>query len=502
MNKVKLVAASVGILAGAACAAPWYTGMQTEQKMRAGAEALGADRQSPVAVSYTRFDRGWLSSVAVTRVSLKADPTVYVDVRHEISHKPDRTSWVHVHSVPQWTGELKARFDYYFDGQPPLTVDTVYNYDGTQVSRFTSPAFSKPLQERPETTVTWGGMSGTLSADANSHWSGSATVPSVAVEGGDTQAELSELKIEGVWDIHGTTIDWQGETKLGIADLRFVAPLQQIALQNIAGSFYQRTQGNSLLIGYGLRVGSGTSAHAGEVGQTVSNAVLELEFDKLDKRSLSKYLADLGNAEKLHMAPEARGRLMAQLALTMGADLLRGSPEMRLKKLGVETPSGAVLAHASVAFDGSNMPDMPLSPELMTRIKAKADLKISGTLLRTQLQQQVRSKVEVTLSQQGSLGTEENIRALSEKVIEEQLKGFTDAGLLRASGGDFIVEAEFAAGRILVNGVPANQLFGGIFAAPPAPTMPQEKAPQSEAALPASSVAAAEPRAMRPDTLR
>jgi hypothetical protein len=305
-----------------------------------------------------------------------------------------------------------------------------------------------------------------------------------------------------VWDIRGTTIDWQGETKLGIADLRFVAPLQQIALQNIAGSFYQRTQGNSLLIGYGLRVGSGTSAHAGEVGQTVSNAVLELEFDKLDKRSLSKYLADLGNAEKLHMAPEARGRLMAQLALSMGTDLLRGSPEMRLKKLGVETPSGAVLAHASIAFDGSNMPDMPLSPELMTRIKAKADLKISGTLLRTQLLQQVRSKVEVTLSQQGSLGTEENIRALSEKVIEEQLKGFTDAGLLRTSGGDFIVEAEFAAGRMLVNGVPANQLFGGIFAAPPAPTMPQDKAPQSEAALPAASVAAAEPRAMRPGTLR
>jgi len=37
-------------------------------------------------------------------------------------------------------------------------------------------------------------------------------------------------------------------------------------------------------------------------------------------------------------------------------------------------------------------------------------------------------------------------------------------------------------------------LFGGIFAAPPAPTMPQDKAPKSEAALPASSSAAAELR--------
>jgi uncharacterized protein YdgA (DUF945 family) len=495
MNKVKLVAVSIGILAGSACAAPWYNGMRTEKAMRADAETLGVDKQSPLAVSYTRFERGWLSSEAVTRIALRADPTIYVDVRHEISHTPDRVSWVQVHSVPQFTGAVKAHLDYYFNGQPPLTVDTAYNYDGSLVSSFNSPAFTKPLQQRPEATVIWGGMRGTLSVDANARWVGSATVPSLAMEGDDTQATLTALKIDGAWDVRGTAIDWQGETKLGIAEFRFVTALQQVAIKDVAGSFYQRSKGDHLLLGYALRIGLGSAARAGEASQSISNAVVELEFDKLDKKALAKYLAELGNAEKVTMTPEARGRLAAQLAMTLGADLLRGSPELHLKKFGVETPSGSVLAHASVTFDGNNMPEMQFSPELLARLKAKADLKISGVLLRTQLQHQVRTKVEVTLSQQGGLSTEENIRALSEKVIEEQLKGFTDAGLLRATGPDFTLDAEFAMGQLLVNGMPANQLFGGMLAAPMPPVAPQNTVPESEAAAPAAGAALAERRA-------
>lgn len=496
MKKVTLVAVPLVIIAAAAGAVPWYAGMRAEQAMRADAEAVGAGKQSPVAVSYTRFERGWLKSEAVSRVALKADPGIYLEVRHEISHTPDRASWVRVHSVPQLTGPVKANLDYYFGSQPPLAVDTVVGYDGTRVMQFNSPAFSKPLHQRPEMTVSWGGMHGTLSVDANEHWVGSAVMPSLLVEGGDTQATVTALKIDGAWDVRGTAIDWQGETKIGLSEFRVVTPLQQFAIKDVTGATYQRSKGNSVEVGYALHVGFGSAAQAGAASQTISNAVLELEFDKLDKKALSKYLADLGNAEQLTMAADARTRLAAQLVMNLAGDLLRGSPELRVKQLGVETPAGSVLAHATVTFDGNNMPEIPFSPELLARLKAKADVKMSGTLLRTQLQQQVRPKVEVALRQQGGLGTEENIRAMSEKVIEEQLKGFTDAGLLRTSGPDFTIEAEFAAGQILVNGLPANQLFGGMLAAPTPPAAPQDKAPGSEAAAPAASTALAERRVL------
>ena len=505
MNKVKLVAVSVGILAGAASAAPWYNGLRTEQKMRADIETLGADKQSPVTISYTRFERGWLASEAVSRIALKADPKLYVDVRHQISHVPDRASWVRMHSVPQWTGELKAELDYYFSGQAPISVDTVFNYDGSRVSHFVSPAFTKPLHQQPETTVTWGGMQGNLTVDTQEQWVANATVPTLAVEGGDAQAVLTGVKVEGAWDMHGAAIDWQGETKLGVGEFRYVTTLQQVAVKDLVGSVSQHSKGNNVQLGYALRVGSGSAAHAGDASQSISNAVLELEFANLNKAALAKYFGDFGNAEKLDITPEQRGRLALQLAMKLGMDLLRGSPELRVKQLGVETPAGSVLAHASVVFDGSSLPEMPVPADLMTRLKAKADVKISGTLLRTQLQHRVRPQVEVALRQQGGVGTEENIRAMSDKVIEEQLKSLTDAGLLRTSGQDFTVDAQFAMGQMLVNGAPANQLFGGMFGAPSSPATPPGHAPGGEAAVPADPAALAERRAFAavpPTTLR
>ena len=57
-------------------------------------------------------------------------------------------------------------------------------YDGTHIMQFNSPAFSKPLHQQPEMTVSWGGLQGTLTIDANNHWVGTATVPSLASPGG------------------------------------------------------------------------------------------------------------------------------------------------------------------------------------------------------------------------------------------------------------------------------------------------------------------------------
>ena len=75
MNKLALVAVPVAILAAAACALPWYLGMQTEQAMRAEVSKMASSAQFPLNVTFMRYDRGWLSSTAVTRLTLKAEPS-------------------------------------------------------------------------------------------------------------------------------------------------------------------------------------------------------------------------------------------------------------------------------------------------------------------------------------------------------------------------------------------------------------------------------------------
>ena len=468
MNKVVFVAAPICILAAAAAAVPWYLGAQHEHAMRAEVSKLSSRAQFPLNVTVTHYDRGWLSSAAVVRLTLKAEPSVYLDVRQEISQWPDpRAGWVRVRSLPQWDGPAKAVLDYYFGGQPALTVDSVVGFDGSGKTTFSSPAFSKPSQHDPAAKVSWGGLQGTMLLGADQRWVASATMPHLAVEGGDTQGGIKTLKFDASWDLRGTAADWQGETKLALAEFRFSGPREQVAMRDVSGAAYQRSTGDNVSLGYVLSVGEGSSARAGEAGDSFSNAVLDLEFDQISKKALAKYLDDLGNTE--HLA--AQDQQATQMMMDLAAELLRGSPVIRLKKLGVETPSGAVSAQATVSFDGTNLADTRFSPELLNWLKAKANVEIATGLLRSQLQRKARPQVEVVLQQQGAQRTEENIQALSDKLTEAQLKNLTDNGILRLNGASFTVEAELAGGQVTVNGQPANRLFGGIMA----PQIPVEQ---------------------------
>jgi len=471
MNRLALVAVPAGILAAAACALPWYLGMQTEQAMRAEVSRLASSAQFPLNVTFMRYDRGWLSSAAVTRFTLKAEPSLFLDVRHEISHLPQpRTGWVRVRSVPQWNGEMKAVLDHYFSGQPALTVDSTFGFDGSRKTTFSSPAFNQPLRDAPGAKLSWGGMQGTISVGADERLVASATAPHLTLQGGDTQAGIKTLRFDASWEMHGPAADWQGETKVALDELRFSGPRDQVAMKDLSGAAYQRSKGESVLLGYALRVGAGSSAKAGEVENSFSNAVLDLEFDQINKKALAKYLDEMRASDPAASPPSG---FASQTMLDLAGELLRGSPVIRLKKLGLETPSGAVSAQATVSFDGSNLTEIRFSPELLGRLQAKGNVEIAASLLRAQLQRKVRPQVEVALVQQGAQSTEENIRALSERLTDAQLRSLTDTGILKSSGTNFTVEAEFTSGQVLVNGQPANQLFGAILVPPSPAERPQ-----------------------------
>ncbi|HYL18941.1 MAG TPA: DUF945 family protein [Burkholderiales bacterium] len=491
MKKTALIVVPLGILVATACAAPWYVGVQTEEAMRVEATKLASSAQFPLNVSYTHYERGWLSSSAVTRLTLKAEPSIYLDVRHEISQLPDpRAGWVQVHSVPQWSGPVKQVLDHYFGGQPAFAVDTVVGFDGSRQTVLSSPAFSKPVHDSSGAKLTWGGLQGKVMVSADQHLTAVATAPHLGLDGGDNQAGLEKLKLEANWDVHGTTAEWQGDTKITLGEFRFAGPRENVAVKDLSGAAYQRSKGESLLLGYVVSVGSGSSAKAGEMSETFSNAVLDLEFDQINKKALAKYLDNLGKSEKLALAPGAQSQFNAQQMVELGGELLRGSPVIRLKKLGIETPSGGILAQGTVSFDGSNLTEIHMSPDLLTRLKAKGNLEIGGNLLRSQMQRKVRPQVEVALTQQGAPSTEENIKALAEKLAEQQLKALTDNGLLRPNGANFTVEAELASGQVLVNGQPATQLFGGAMT-PPVPMeqlKPAAHAEQEAAAQPAEPI--------------
>src|SRR5262249_16110607 len=133
MNKLTLISVPLTIIAAAACAVPWYLGLQAEQAMRSELSAVSGHAQFPLNVAFMRYDRGRLSSTVVTRLPLKAQPNLYLDVKHEISQVPTPgVGWLRVRSEPQFNGAIKPIFERYFAGQPAITVDSIVGFDGSR----------------------------------------------------------------------------------------------------------------------------------------------------------------------------------------------------------------------------------------------------------------------------------------------------------------------------------------------------------------------------------
>lgn len=489
MNKLMLVSVPLAIVAAAACALPWYLGLQAEQAMRLELSAMSRRAQFPLNVAFMRYDRGWLSSTAVTRVALKGHPSVYLDVRHEISQVPTPgVGWLHIRSEPQFNGAIKPIIEHYFAGRPAIAVDSVVAFDGTRKTFFRSPSFSEPVHGAPGMKLTWGGLEGTISVEQGERVVASASAPGLALEGGDTQAGLKNLQFDANWEMLGSAADWQGDTRIKLGELHFSGPHDHVAMKELSGAAYQRNKGDNVMLGYEVKVGAGSSAKVGEGENSFSNAVLNVEVDQIDKKVLTRYLDPGANGQ-----PPAPTQSEPESFLALAADLLRGSPVLRIKELGVETPSGAISAHATVSFDGSNLRDVSFYPDMLTRVRAKGDVAIAASLLRSQLQRNLRPQVEMALVQQGAQGTEENIKSVSEKFTDAELKSLTDSGILRASGSNFTVEAEVVGGQVLLNGKSVSELFATMLT-PPSATPRSSSSPRIDlrAGIPSRPVALAQ----------
>jgi uncharacterized protein YdgA (DUF945 family) len=470
MRKIAVGLGAVLVVAGVAAAAlPWYLGIETEKHIQAAIkEPHGAN--SAFSLRLVQYRRGWAHSVAVHRIGLKADPDVYFDIRHDIDHLPDpRGELVHVRSTPRWPEQVQAAADYYFGKQPAMTVDTVVDFDRNVDVSIASPAFSRRLRTQPEVKLTWGGAQGALRFAGASKMKLELSMPRLAFEGGGASADLTATRLGGDWSMAGSQLDWHGDTRLTIGQLSMESPGGGGTLKGIETTMLQRNQGATILVGYTVKVREGTATGAGVDPQSFTDAVLDVEFDRLSKRALSQYFDDLAGAEQSGVSRQAQTRLAGRLWLALMNELLKGSPEMRVKQLGVKTANGTLSGSAVLGFDGAGFTQFSSAFELMTRTRFSASAEASATLLRAWMTKDARAAAVNVLAQQGTFPDEAQVKSLSEQLVQQQLAALEAAGLLKPEGGNFVLRAEMTDGKLTLNGNPADQFLGPMLAPPAAP---------------------------------
>jgi len=467
MKTVKIALVVLLLLVAAAGAAfPWYLGWETEQGFKQGLDHAALGGNSPMSVSLVRYERGWLHSTAVHRVTLKADPEVHFDVLHDIRHLPDpKQGLVIVQSTPRWPEKVQAAADYYFGGKPALSLQTVKRFDRSVSMTLESPAFSKPMLTEPGVTLTWGGASGEMSLEGPARVVLALDLPRVEVDGSGVKAVFAAIQMAGDWNVAGNQAEWSGQTTLSIGELSFTSPFGGGTLKGLESSMVQRNQGETVLVGYSLKVQEGSATEPGAHPQGFQDAVLDIELDRLDKKTLVKYFDDVAGAQQAQVTPEAQSRLAVQLALGMMTEMLKGSPEMRVKKLGMQTANGAVAGSAVLSFDGNGMPAGASQAEMLSRVRFTGSAELSSTLLQAWVAKQVRAQAASALSQQGAPVEEAQVHTLTQQLVQQQLAGLEASGLVKAEGDKFVIRAEFASGKLSINGMPADQFLPGLIPA-------------------------------------
>jgi uncharacterized protein YdgA (DUF945 family) len=481
MNKLTIGAAALLAIGAAASAAfPWYVGVQVEQQIVA-ALSEGDNDKSPIAVTLVQYRRGWLHSAATHRVSLRAEPEVYFDVHHAIRQIPDPTrGWVVIQSTPQWPKAVQAAADYYFGGKPAFSAQTVVRLDRSVGMTIESPAFSKPMLAQPEVKLTWGGANGTMSLVQRTKLTMVLDMPRIAMDAVGVQGVFDGMQIRGDWQIADNQADWSGRSDFDVRGILFSSPFGNANLKGIQTTGIQRNQGHTVMLGYTLKVREGSGSGSGEPAQSFKNAVLDVEFDRLDKKALAKYFDDVAGADQAQLAPDAYNRLVAHIALGMFGDLLKGSPEVRVKRIAVETDNGQVSGSAVIGFDGEGFAAQSgaqASPvELMQRVKFTGSAELSSTLLQAWMAGDAREQALSALTAQGTSFEEAQLKSLSQEMVRQQLAALEASGLLKADGDKFVIRAEYAAGSLMINGVRGDQFLPALAPSGQAPEADDQQA--------------------------
>ncbi len=459
MKKVLIaLAVLVAVLGAVAAAAPWYVGYQAERNLNEWVAKANAAPEATYTVSVASYDRGWRRSVVVLRAAARGDPKAFVDLRHRLRHGPDPGfGWLAVEVTPA-DGELRAALQPFFGDAPAFSVAAQQGFDGVWQMTIASPAFDKPLKSGGSATLAWGGASGTGTVTPDGRVVLAVTAPRLALTAADGSFEIAGLKLEsdGVFASFDTL--WTGATTLGFKEVTGAGGAGEVAIRNVSLVATQKDQGATVDTGVALKVGNLRWASDGPQPRTASDIVWEIELDRLDKQAIAKYSRALAELQARGLPPIAVAQGAQAALMQLAADLLKGAPVLRVKRVGFTTPDGPFNAEGALSFHGADAKAPVALPDALQRVKFKGSAKIGRRLLQTAIAERSREEAKLQLESRGYDASDESLKLAADRVAESRIQALEQAGIVRTEGTALAVDAAWEKGELTINGKPAEGL--------------------------------------------
>jgi uncharacterized protein YdgA (DUF945 family) len=472
MKKPALAAAGAAVVI--LLATPWVVGALAEQRIASDVERL--DSEGQLDATLIEYSRGWATSAAIIELELPdgaLDPAALppdapaglvmatewlngpVRLLVSISHGPVLTG----DGIQIGIARSTVRLDPATPGYQALIDElgipylfelrTTTGFDGR--SKFVNdvPAFSL---ERPDLTVNFSGSTTSGQYDATERrLVGQGDVPALHVTGSDGSFDLERL---------GFGFDstrYNEVLRLGFGE----STIGHVAIDAQGGRFAVddvQLRGDLTLDDDGehatLTMNYGVARISDDAELDVSDVAMTATFRQIDVDALSAYYAGVQNAG-LQNDASAPLSLAVEDAVY---DLLASSPQLEFAPFQLNWGGEPFSATLAINVDGANLPPRSNFTALMLAtqgvLNADASIELTEPLAYAIAARGIEFQLRRGNAQESVFMTDDEIETVAQSQAAIALAGLAAQGLLTRTSGGFRTTAEFAQGRLTINGTP------------------------------------------------
>lgn len=453
----KLVLLLIFLVAGAAAAAPFWFGMQTEEAYRKLVAAAGKD--SGVTMTLTSYERGWLDSRAKVNIGMPGVP-VTVTATDTIHHGPIPIPIPFEIPDPLSLEPVLAAIDTQVDIQMagggaklPLTMNTTIHLDGRLVSKIRMAPVKQKISA--DSSIDWQGLTGELRANSDlTQTRATITMPRLQITGAKGGMTLTNLGVStdlrpGKSGIH------VGNTSYSIGRLAVDDANTPVTLSDFGFQTDLSEAGDTLNANINIKFKEFSGG-----GQSFGPGALALQIRKIDAASiakLNKVFSDLRNSK---IPPDQMAGQVAGHLLPIVIAIARKAPEAEVTRLSVKTGDGEITGKAHFVLDPGDTKIEENPMLLLAAFSGEGELLIPNTVVLALTEKEIRRKLEGFKSS-GTL-TEAQVKRLTPeaqaRIVVEALPLFADSVAqslrLQREGKDYKITANIKRGQVLVNNQP------------------------------------------------
>ena len=421
MKRILVITVIIALVVVTA-ATPYWFGVEAERIYQQQIDALESNNK--ITVVENRFQRGWLSSVAESRVFIEGTPAV-IFAEHTIEHGPIPSGepMKYIVSLQPLQALIRSRLSLQRRGQQNEnivvgTLLTTVSIDGNSSTQVDIP--SADIQMDQSANLLWEQITGHVNFVPNeSSWRGVITTEGTAWQQGDTDVQIGSSQID-FFSYPGSTGLALGNSTVSIESLQIHLPGAQGYLTARGLTFESTATEQGQNISYSL---DGKIASADLSGLEISSGDWSVKVENLDLDSLTR-LNDM--------------EVGAAVPLNDLVALLSKRNAKAESSLKLVTDSGPFTADVRVIFSDSGGSKNPLV--LLSALEGSVDLDIPAIMV---------EMIARSLSMDVPTDATDDAAAA-------RIQSWLDSNILTRRGDRYRFRATITSGAVELNGKPFN----------------------------------------------